>query len=1072
MAEFLFDINGMLRKMQEVGTGVELVAMRVKRKVLGQKVKGKVDAFNGKQAIDWLVTKSDEPSLHDRPSARRLMVHWLKTGEIEPAMDDANGSLSRSEFVDSADVFYIFTTTHLPQAIHDVLSGSKYSTVQHVISDMMSAQHGLEVKDRKWHFKKYRDAFIAQEAVAWLMDRLETRNRDEAIVFGNFLVSAGWIRCAVKPQAFRDKVLPFQFIRSVDGSMLATDASPVPASSSSAAAAAAPDSMPLSHSGNLDGVSISSSSNLAQTNSAPLSARAAISSSPAVAASLASDDSVGDSGAVTGRGARVYSFSTDEQLVVPVTGENELSTSSSAGSVGVGGVGAFTVEHQPAAATSSENASDSDATDSSLRDVVVVSEPTTPKALASTVSAALDGAGSPSRSPAAQLAEQSQSANAASLAMQKSPRRMPTPPGILKAAAAAVVDDKGDASDTSSSSGVVTSTSSGDASAASSSKGSSLSSRVTSYAVPPFDPASVPKGNPLSALLDKQRDFVARFKSRIEALQMLQRDPKVPVALAASIVGNLPALAKRHEALLDELASLEWSSALDDESLTVAQQIANGMNSLGLDQLHKAEQPESVPEEVDRQRRSTAVEHHSPLHLAASSGDMSALLSVLEIAGVANIEQTDTRLWTPLHLAAHRGHVGSVETLLAAGAKPTATTNDKTLPLHLFVRHSHRPTREWRAVMARLCANVSLNHQTLTGETPLHFAGLGVRTADNIRFLVARGADINVPNARGNTPLHNAIVQGRSMMVRELLLNGADASAAGAGNQTCKELAKRRMGLLALLGAWKNVYAWWTRAGIAVLRAATAFKALYRLYLSHCAAASAAHGTLVRLMPGTLPDDAAGVLTAARSRLGELVDELRAVLANPSCNEHVVGHARHAIAKLGGLLGAARTRDELGARAKAVWDAFYSFPPKSLDRLGHFAGTSCARMCARRLVASDHFSFRWTKNNLAPRGDVDADLARCRLLLFHDVLLVCTALSTFENVPLFATPVDTLVAESQSKRKTPEGQHAIAVHILNASSRRSSAFVLQTDSSALKKQWLALFPSVIDKQPLQIDFTI
>src|SRR3989338_10211047 len=110
-----------------------------------------------------------------------------------------------------------------------------------------------------------------------------------------------------------------------------------------------------------------------------------------------------------------------------------------------------------------------------------------------------------------------------------------------------------------------------------------------------------------------------------------------------------------------------------------------------------------------------------------------------------------------------------VHGLLEAGTKANAQTNEKALPLHLFVRNSYTPNKLWRSVLRRLTETVDINHQTITGETAVHFAAFGEDTEDNLRWLVRHGADLNRLNLRANSALHNSIQQGRARVVRFLL---------------------------------------------------------------------------------------------------------------------------------------------------------------------------------------------------------------------------------------------------------------------------------------------------------------
>ena len=59
---------------------------------------------------------------------------------------------------------------------------------------------------------------------------------------------------------------------------------------------------------------------------------------------------------------------------------------------------------------------------------------------------------------------------------------------------------------------------------------------------------------------------------------------------------------------------------------------------------------------------------------------------------------------------------------------------------------------------------------------------------------MTRGADINLKNDRGNTPLHIAVMWERVGALKELLELGADLNAKGEGGETAVEMAQSMFG--------------------------------------------------------------------------------------------------------------------------------------------------------------------------------------------------------------------------------------------------------------------------------------
>lgn len=110
--------------------------------------------------------------------------------------------------------------------------------------------------------------------------------------------------------------------------------------------------------------------------------------------------------------------------------------------------------------------------------------------------------------------------------------------------------------------------------------------------------------------------------------------------------------------------------------------------------------------------------------------------------------------WTPLHLAAHFGHAGVADLLVARGAEVTA---------------------------------LSRSARFSVANTPLHAAAAG-RRVQVARLLLAHGADVNATDGSGWTPLHIASSAGSVDLVESLLEAGADVDFAN-GDKTAVSVA-------------------------------------------------------------------------------------------------------------------------------------------------------------------------------------------------------------------------------------------------------------------------------------------
>src|SRR5882672_3805841 len=91
--------------------------------------------------------------------------------------------------------------------------------------------------------------------------------------------------------------------------------------------------------------------------------------------------------------------------------------------------------------------------------------------------------------------------------------------------------------------------------------------------------------------------------------------------------------------------------------------------------------------------------------------------------------------------------------------------------LHLAVLNNYFPLIDWLKTHG-----ADPNSRGLQGEAPLHVAIISDHSSDNrlIRSLLSMGADVNVPNDYGDTPLHRAAYLGLTEKVRFLLSQKAD----------------------------------------------------------------------------------------------------------------------------------------------------------------------------------------------------------------------------------------------------------------------------------------------------------
>jgi ankyrin repeat protein len=144
--------------------------------------------------------------------------------------------------------------------------------------------------------------------------------------------------------------------------------------------------------------------------------------------------------------------------------------------------------------------------------------------------------------------------------------------------------------------------------------------------------------------------------------------------------------------------------------------------------------------------------HHAALPWPDSDGP--EMISVLlEFGADINATARDEGVSnvTPLHLAASRYRLESLELLLRQGANIEARRDDGKTALHLSARNFVPETESMDTTEILLKFGADPNARDNQGNTPLHTA----RCLGPIRAMVAYGADVNATNDQRQTFLHD-----------------------------------------------------------------------------------------------------------------------------------------------------------------------------------------------------------------------------------------------------------------------------------------------------------------------------
>jgi len=168
------------------------------------------------------------------------------------------------------------------------------------------------------------------------------------------------------------------------------------------------------------------------------------------------------------------------------------------------------------------------------------------------------------------------------------------------------------------------------------------------------------------------------------------------------------------------------------------------------------------------------------LYRAIHAGDLNQIKR--HIYHGTDLNQVDREGQMPLHVAVEQGNQVICRLLIEHGAKLAAPNRDGHTPLELAVLGGKMPVAS-----LLLRAGAALDPQHLLREA---IRG-GTDFRDVYEFLVKHGADVNAPDALGDTPLIAAVRTGNRVTVKRLIEQGADVNRPGGGDITPLSLARQ-----------------------------------------------------------------------------------------------------------------------------------------------------------------------------------------------------------------------------------------------------------------------------------------
>ncbi|NWW91190.1 ANKR6 protein, partial [Rhynochetos jubatus] len=140
---------------------------------------------------------------------------------------------------------------------------------------------------------------------------------------------------------------------------------------------------------------------------------------------------------------------------------------------------------------------------------------------------------------------------------------------------------------------------------------------------------------------------------------------------------------------------------------------------------------------------------------------------------------------TPLHLAAHKGHLHVVQVLLKAGCDLDIQDDGDQTALHRAAVVGNIDV-----IATLIQEGCALDRQDKDGNTALHEA-CWHGFSQSAKVLVKAGANVLAKNKAGNTPLHLACQNSHSQSTRVLLLGGSRADLKNNAGDTCLHVAAR-----------------------------------------------------------------------------------------------------------------------------------------------------------------------------------------------------------------------------------------------------------------------------------------
>jgi ankyrin repeat protein len=167
----------------------------------------------------------------------------------------------------------------------------------------------------------------------------------------------------------------------------------------------------------------------------------------------------------------------------------------------------------------------------------------------------------------------------------------------------------------------------------------------------------------------------------------------------------------------------------------------------------------------------------TPLFCAAATGKTDAVCHVVQNGADVNICEGGFEGWSPLHVAAQYGNLEIMDCLMKAGANVNLLDSGGATPLFRAV---FEVKTEAVIHLVQNGADVNICAGRVKVWSPLHSAAV-YGNLEIVDCLIKAGADVNLRNSYGGTPLLCAVAIGKTEAVFHLVRNGADVNITAGG---------------------------------------------------------------------------------------------------------------------------------------------------------------------------------------------------------------------------------------------------------------------------------------------------